>query len=120
MTPMRRLSLCVFALAALIAGADPLAAQAKKERIVNIYNWSDYIDPAVIEDFTRQTGIKVRYDTFDSNDTAHRQIRLRRCRADRVFPGAADQGRRVPEARQEQAYEYRQCLAGNRRAPCDL
>ena len=36
------------------------------ERIVNIYNWSDYIDPSVLEDFTRETGIKVIYDTYDS------------------------------------------------------
>ena len=38
------------------------------ERIVNIYNWSDYIDPSVLEDFTRETGIKVIYDTYESTD----------------------------------------------------
>ena len=35
-------------------------AQQAKQRIVNVYNWSDYIDPAVLEDFTRETGIKVK------------------------------------------------------------
>ncbi|MGE0063327.1 MAG: spermidine/putrescine ABC transporter substrate-binding protein PotF, partial [Xanthobacteraceae bacterium] len=42
-------------------------ALAQSERVVNVYNWSDYIDPQVIEEFTKETGIKVRYDTFDSN-----------------------------------------------------
>jgi putrescine transport system substrate-binding protein len=36
--------------------------------VVNIYNWSDYIDPAILEEFTKETGIKVVYDTFDSNE----------------------------------------------------
>ena len=38
------------------------------DRVVNIYNWSDYIDPTILEDFTKETGIKVVYDTFDSNE----------------------------------------------------
>ncbi|MGO9135699.1 MAG: polyamine ABC transporter substrate-binding protein [Methylovirgula sp.] len=38
------------------------------DRVVNIYNWSDYIAPKVLEDFTKETGIKVVYDTYDSNE----------------------------------------------------
>ncbi|TIP70012.1 MAG: extracellular solute-binding protein, partial [Mesorhizobium sp.] len=34
----------------------------------NVYNWSDYIDSSILEDFTKETGIKVIYDTFDSNE----------------------------------------------------
>ncbi|TIN75792.1 polyamine ABC transporter substrate-binding protein [Mesorhizobium sp.] len=44
-----------------------LGAQAQ-DRVVNVYNWSDYIDSSIIEDFTKETGIKVTYDTFDSNE----------------------------------------------------
>ena len=40
-----------------------------QERVVNIYNWTDYIDPSVLDDFTRETGIKTRYDVFDSLET---------------------------------------------------
>ncbi len=40
-----------------------------EEHVLNVYNWTDYIDPAVIEQFTRETGIKVRYDTYDSLET---------------------------------------------------
>ncbi|WP_378944165.1 polyamine ABC transporter substrate-binding protein [Mesorhizobium sp. ANAO-SY3R2] len=39
-----------------------------QERVVNVYNWSDYIDASIIEDFTKETGIKVVYDVFDSNE----------------------------------------------------
>ena len=45
-----------------------------KERVVNYYNWSDYQDPTVLDEFTRETGIKVRYDTFDSNDTLEAKL----------------------------------------------
>ncbi|MGA9280157.1 MAG: spermidine/putrescine ABC transporter substrate-binding protein PotF, partial [Pseudolabrys sp.] len=38
-------------------------AVAQNAREVNVYNWSDYIDPKVLEDFTKETGIKVQYDT---------------------------------------------------------
>ena len=41
---------------------------AAEDKVVNIYNWSDYIDPKILEDFTKETGIKVVYDTFDTNE----------------------------------------------------
>ncbi|MCJ8307892.1 MAG: polyamine ABC transporter substrate-binding protein [Rhizobiaceae bacterium] len=51
--------------AALAAIATASNAQ---ERVVNVYNWSDYIDESVLTDFTKETGIKVVYDVFDSNE----------------------------------------------------
>jgi putrescine transport system substrate-binding protein len=55
----------LFAATALIAVTFSAAAQ---ERVVNVYNWSDYIDSTILEDFTKETGIKVVYDVFDSNE----------------------------------------------------
>ena len=43
----------------------PLAAEAQ-EKVVNVYNWSDYVGEGVLEDFTKETGIKVVYDVYDS------------------------------------------------------
>ena len=43
-------------------------------RTVNVYGWSDYIDPKVIEDFTNETGIKVSYDAYNSDETAVAQL----------------------------------------------
>jgi putrescine transport system substrate-binding protein len=59
---------------ALLLSAAPLLAAAlafsahAQEKVVNVYNWSDYIDPSIIDDFTKETGIKVTYDVFDSNE----------------------------------------------------
>ena len=59
-----------------------------KERVVNYYNWSDYQDPTVLDDFSRQTGIKVRYDTFDSNDTLEAKLLAGKSGYDVVVPTA--------------------------------
>lgn len=50
-----------------------LPAQAQ-QRVVNIYNWTDYIDPSVLDDFTKETGIKTRYDVFDSLETLEAKL----------------------------------------------
>lgn len=52
---------------AMAAATFAFAAQAQ-ERVVNVYNWSDYIDSSIIDDFTKETGIKVVYDVYDSNE----------------------------------------------------
>src|ERR1700721_1716558 len=51
----------------------PIFASAE-ERTVNFYNWSSYMAPGVLEDFTRETGIKVVYDTFDANETLETRL----------------------------------------------
>lgn len=38
------------------------------EAVLNFYNWSDYIDPTVLKDFEKETGIKVNYDLMNSNE----------------------------------------------------
>jgi putrescine transport system substrate-binding protein len=74
----------VFAVAVCLIAAGP--APAQKERVVNFYNWSDYIDPTVLDDFTKETGIKVRYDTFDSNDTLEAKLLAGKSGYDVVVP----------------------------------
>ena len=53
------------ALAGLLLAATAALAQ---ERVVNVYNWSDYVDPRALADFTAESGIRVRYDTYDTNE----------------------------------------------------
>lgn len=79
------------ALAGIVAAgcAAALIAQAQTtERAVNFYNWSDYVDPTVLEDFTRETGIRVRYDTFDSNDMLETKLLAGHSGYDVVVPTA--------------------------------
>lgn len=59
---LTRIALAAAMTTALAAGA------LAEDKVVNVYNWSDYIDPTILEDFTKETGIKVVYDTFDSNE----------------------------------------------------
>ncbi|MBX9464197.1 MAG: polyamine ABC transporter substrate-binding protein [Aquamicrobium sp.] len=57
----------VYSTVSLAAAAFAFAAQAQ-ERVVNVLNWSDYIDDSLIAEFTEKTGIRVVYDVFDSNE----------------------------------------------------
>ncbi len=54
-------------LSALAVVAATIPAQAQ-DAVVNVYNWSDYIDEEILAEFTKETGIKVVYDVFDSNE----------------------------------------------------
>src|SRR6188474_1921250 len=78
----------IFSLLALLPLIGSANAQTKAERTVNFYNWSDYIDPTVLEDFTKETGIKVKYDTFDSNDMLETKLLASRTGYDVVVPTA--------------------------------
>jgi putrescine transport system substrate-binding protein len=77
---------CAVAIAAVIA-LSSLSAVAE-ERRVNFYNWSNYMAPGVLEDFTRQTGIKVVYDTFDANETLETRLLAGKSGYDVVVPTA--------------------------------
>ncbi len=65
--------------------STPLIAQT---RVLNVFNWSDYIDMSVIEDFTKETGIKVVYDTYDSNEALETKLFLGRTGYDVAVPSA--------------------------------
>jgi putrescine transport system substrate-binding protein len=84
---MRRMSFVTVALV-VVATASLWPVAAQQGRVVNFYNWTDYIDPTVLEDFTRETGIKVRYDTMDSNDTLETKLLAGKSGYDVVVPTA--------------------------------
>lgn len=83
-----RRSLVAGALMALAAGwGGPARAQtAPPERVINIYNWSDYIDPKMLDAFTKETGIKVVYDTYDNNEILETKLLAGRSGYDLVVP----------------------------------
>jgi putrescine transport system substrate-binding protein len=70
------------------AGGKPGAPDANDEKVVNIYNWSDYIDPGALKDFEKQTGIKVNYDVFDSNEVLETKLLAGNTGYDLVVPTA--------------------------------
>jgi len=62
--------------------------RADKEKVLNVYNWADYIAPDTIKNFEKETGIKVRYDNFDSNEVLHAKLIAGRTGYDIVVPGS--------------------------------
>ena len=54
--------------AAFLALATAPAIAQEADKVVNVFNWSDYIDEEILAEFEAETGIKVVYDVFDSND----------------------------------------------------
>jgi putrescine transport system substrate-binding protein len=61
---------------------------ASEANIVHVYNWSDYIDPGVLEKFSAETGIEVRYDVFDSNEVLETKLLTGHSGYDLVVPSA--------------------------------
>ena len=68
-----------------LAAAGPVAAQGS----VNVYNWSDYIAEDQVKDFARDTGIKVNYTTYDSNEILDAKLRTGKSGYDIVVPTAS-------------------------------
>jgi putrescine transport system substrate-binding protein len=57
-----------------------------EEKVLNVYNWTDYIDPAALTAFTAETGIAVRYDVFDSLETLQAKLLAGHSGYDIVMP----------------------------------
>jgi putrescine transport system substrate-binding protein len=70
-------------------------AHAADDKVVNVYNWSDYIDPQVLEDFTKETGIKVVYDVYDNNDIVETKLLAGGSGYDVVVPTDSNVARQI-------------------------
>src|ERR687895_2562207 len=83
---MRRvLAALVLSAIGSVLAAVPAAAEGR-QRVLNVYNWSDYVDPEVLAEFTKSTGIKMRYDTFDTNEVLEAKLLAGRSGYDVVAP----------------------------------
>ena len=60
--------------------------QSKTDNVVNVYNWGEYIDPEVITEFQQETGIKVVYDMFETNEEMYPVIEAGGVLYDAVCP----------------------------------
>ncbi len=88
------ISLAIIGLATVSCGksdSDATADAGKKvaeEKVLNIYDWSDYIAPDTLANFEKETGIKVQYDVFDSNEILHAKLIAKNTGYDIVVPGS--------------------------------
>lgn len=64
----------IAALAVVVAIGFAAMNTMKEDKVVHVYNWSDYIDEDVLKEFEAETGIKVVYDVFDSNDVLETKL----------------------------------------------
>jgi len=90
MTPrpsILRRTLLALAAVGLAAAATSAVAQGEP-KVLNVLNWADYIGPDTIKQFEKETGIKVRYDTFDSNETLHARLVAGKTGYDVVVPSS--------------------------------
>ena len=75
---------CVFGLA--ITATFSVAQE--EEKVLNIYNWSDYIAEDTLRNFEKETGIRVRYDNFDNNEIVHAKLVAGKTGYDIVMPSS--------------------------------
>ena len=68
--------------------ATNAAPAGNEEKVLNIYNWSDYLAEDTIPNFEKETGIKVRYDIFDSNEILHAKMVAKKTGYDIVVPSS--------------------------------
>ena len=61
---------------------------AQEEKVLNVYNWSDYIGDDLIKKFEAETGIKVRYDNFDNNEIVHAKLVAGKTGYDIIVPSS--------------------------------
>lgn len=83
---LTRMSLAT--LAVLGALGAPTAQAQEEEKVLNIYNWSDYIAEDTLKNFEKETGIKVRYDNFDNNEIVHAKLVAGKTGYDIVVPSS--------------------------------
>jgi len=81
-------TLAAMLLAALMPLATPQAQAQEEEKVLNIYNWSDYIADDTLKNFEKETGIKVRYDNFDNNEIVHAKLVAGKTGYDLVVPSS--------------------------------
>jgi putrescine transport system substrate-binding protein len=89
---LRHFSALLSLAAALLLPALPVQAQAQEEKVLNLYNWAEYIGEDTVRNFEKETGIKVRLDFFDSNEVLFVKMIAGRSGYDVVVP-SSDFGR---------------------------
>lgn len=83
---LSRLARYAFAVGCIATAA--LAPAAHAEAVLNVANWTDYIDQKALEEFTKETGIRVVYDTYDSNEILETRLLAGGTGYDIVVPSA--------------------------------
>lgn len=74
--------------AGILSFLSPGASAWEEEKVLRVFNWSDYIAPYTILNFEQETGIKVFYDIYDSNEVLDEKVMKGNTGYDLVVPGS--------------------------------
>ena len=123
MKPLRFLVL-IFASVAIGTAVPPMKETEKEEKVLNIFTWPDYIGPNTIEDFEREYGIKVNYDTYDSTEMAEARLLAGRTGYDVVDHAERYSARLIPigvyqPLDRARAHQLEESRPGNSREAAD-
>ena len=72
---------------AVVASVPAVALKGTEEKVLNIYNWPDYVPEGLIAAFEKESGIKVNYDTFETNEALQAKLVAGKTGYDIVVPG---------------------------------
>ncbi len=67
-------------------GVEARDSSYDREKVLNVYSWADYIAPDTVPNFEKETGIKVRYDTYDNNEVLETKLLTGHTNYDVVIP----------------------------------
>ncbi len=76
-------------LAAFTAGCgagNSAGSPGKKSGVVNVFNWGEYIDESIFDDFEKETGIRVEYNTFSDNESMYAVLKTGASHYDVIIP----------------------------------
>ena len=68
--------------------AKPAGPVLDEEKVLNVYNWPDYIAEGILAEFESETGVKVNYNTFENNEALHAKLVAGNSGYDIVVPTA--------------------------------
>lgn len=72
-----------------IAAPTPEGKSGGSENVLNVYNWSDFIEPSVVTDFEKEFAIKVHYDVYETNEMMEVKLLSGHTNYDIVVPGGS-------------------------------
>lgn len=80
---MKKLLVGVVAILIVVGGlfatqqylATKTGSDTSSDKVLNLYNWGDYLDPDLMTKFTKETGYQISYETFDSNEAMYTKIK---------------------------------------------
>jgi spermidine/putrescine transport system substrate-binding protein len=83
---MKKYNRLILSLVLLLAVVLLTACQQDERVVLNVYNWGDYIDESVIQEFEEKYNIRVNYDTFSTNEDMYVKIKAGGADYDVLFP----------------------------------